>query len=173
VILYNHNSFTEIKNFRWSWPLKSSLALCEIGVNGWMGVRKDGQMTGKHNAFDAYCWQQTHNRTKTSATDIIRFLVYDWNIFLSTDCSRSRVVSTATLRVHQYTELSMHSSLREPSVSSAGRLTDAVSSLNLGENMFDQSPVNKQKLYQTIINQTTVHRSYNITKERKAPLYVL
>jgi len=21
VILYNHNSFTEIKNFRWSWPL--------------------------------------------------------------------------------------------------------------------------------------------------------
>jgi len=23
VILYNHNSFTELKNFRWSWPLKS------------------------------------------------------------------------------------------------------------------------------------------------------
>jgi len=24
VILYKHNSFTEIKNFHWSWPLKTA-----------------------------------------------------------------------------------------------------------------------------------------------------
>jgi len=29
VILYNHNSFTEIKNLRWSWPLITNIYFYE------------------------------------------------------------------------------------------------------------------------------------------------
>jgi len=32
VILYNHNSFTEIKNLRWSWPLTKTKTLNLLNI---------------------------------------------------------------------------------------------------------------------------------------------